>query len=432
MKLVNQKFVGREISITLRKINIPINVNNSNDSLNPVLLQAAKIYDTPIYFYNAEVIINQIKKMRNAFSGVDLKLKYACKALTNINILKLMNQNGVDVDAVSIEEALIALKAGYNPEQIQYTPSGVAFSEIEEAVALGIRINLDSLQVIEQFGQRYGNSKPICLRVNPSIMGGGNAKISVGHSGSKFGIPYQQFDQVAELTKKYDLTVTGLHQHTGSDFKNADVIIDAAEVLYELAYKYFPDLKFIDLGSGFKVAYSSDDHITDMNNLGKKVVQSFTKFTDKYGKSVELWFEPGKYLVSESGYLLTKTTVVKHNPTKSFASVDSGLNHLIRPMMYDAYHEIENISNPSGEKKQYDVVGYICETDTFGSDRMLNEVRKDDILSIKNAGAYAFSMSSNYNSRVRPPEVLYHLGELKLIRRRETFEDIIATQIEIL
>lgn len=407
-------------------------MNTNPDQLNAVLLQAAEIYDTPLYFYNADVIINQINKMRNAFNGVDLKLKYACKALTNINILKLMNQHGVDVDVVSIEEALIALKAGYTPQQIQYTPSGVAFSEIEAAVELGIRMNLDSLQVIEEFGKKYGNATPICLRVNPSIMGGGNFKISVGHEGSKFGIPYQQFAEVHILIKKYDLKVIGLHQHTGSDFKNADIIIDAAEVLYNLAHQYFPDLEFIDLGSGFKVAYSSDDHITDMNKLGEKVVKSFNEFIGKYGKSVQLWFEPGKYLVSECGFLLTKTTVVKHNPSKSFACVDSGLNHLIRPMMYDAYHEIENISNPNGETKTYDVVGYICETDTFGSDRALNEVRKGDILSIKNAGAYAFSMSSNYNSRMRPPEVLFHEGEVKLIRRRENFDDIIATQIEVL
>ncbi len=407
-------------------------MNTTPETLRLILLQAAEIYDTPLYFYNADVIINQIKKMRHAFQGVDLKLKYACKALTNSNILKLMNQNGVDVDVVSIEEALIALRAGYKAEQIQYTPSGVSFSEIEEAVKLGIRINLDSLQVIEEFGHRYGSSKPICLRVNPSIMEGGNAKISVGHAGSKFGIPFQQFDEVANLVKKYDLQVIGLHQHTGSDFKNASVIIDAAEVLYELAYNYFPNLSFIDLGSGFKVAYSANDHITDMDALGKKVVKSFTEFIEKYGKPVQLWFEPGKYLVSESGYLLTQTTVVKHNPTKSFACVDSGLNHLIRPMMYDAYHEIENLSNPQGLLNPYDIVGYICETDTFGSDRQLNEVRKGDILAIKNAGAYAFAMSSNYNSRIKPPEVLFHQGELKLIRRRETLDDVIATEITVI
>lgn len=399
-------------------------------ALRPILLKAIENYGSPLYFYDSQKIISQIQKMRSAFNGVDLKLKYACKALTNINILKLMNQNGVDVDVVSIEEAKIALKSGYMPTQIQYTPSGVAFSEIEEAVNLGIRMNLDSIQLIEQFGERYGSSIDVCFRVNPSIMGGGNAKISVGHERSKFGIPYQQFDEVVQLVKKYDLKVTGLHQHTGSDFKNADIIIDAAEVLYKLAFDHFPDLEFIDLGSGFKVAYSENDNVTDMMTLGEKVVESFNNFVKSYGKPVQLWFEPGKFLVSEAGYLLTKATVIKHNPTINFVGVDSGLNHLIRPMMYDAYHEIENISKTEGEKQLYNVVGYICENDTFGSDRMLHEVSVGDVICIKNAGAYSFSMASNYNSRVRPAEVMLYNNELKLIRRRETFEDILETQIE--
>ncbi|MDP5121955.1 MAG: diaminopimelate decarboxylase, partial [Spirosomaceae bacterium] len=333
---------------------------SQNTNLHPTFLEAIETYGSPLYFYDSNKIITQVNTMREAFRGVDLKLKYACKALTNINILKLMNQHGVDVDVVSIEEAHIALKSGYLPNQIQYTPSGVSFTEIEEAVSLGIKMNLDSIQLIEQFGERYGSSIDVCFRVNPSIMGGGNAKISVGHERSKFGIPYQQFDEVVQLVNKYNLKVTGLHQHTGSDFKNADIIIDAAEVLYKLAFDYFPDLEFIDLGSGFKVAYSENDNVTDMMSLGQKVVDSFNGFVKAYGKPVQLWFEPGKFLVSEAGYLLTKATVIKHNPTVNFVGVDSGLNHLIRPMMYDAYHDIENISNPDGEKKMYNVVGYIC------------------------------------------------------------------------
>lgn len=401
-------------------------------TINQKLTEAAQEFGTPLYFYDAEIIVRQINKMRDAFSGVEMKLKYACKALTNINILKIMLQNNVGVDVVSVEEAKIALSAGYEPAQIQYTPSGVAFSEIEEAVGLGIRMNLDSVQVIKQFAERFGNEHPICLRVNPAIMAGGNLKISTGHADSKFGIPFQHFDTVVGLVKKYELKVVGLHQHTGSDFKDASVIIQAADVLYDLAYKHFPELEFIDLGSGFKVAYSKDDYVTDMDQLGQKVVASFTAFQEKYGRNIELWFEPGKFLVSECGFMLTKANVIKHSSTKTFVGVDSGLNHLLRPMMYDAYHEIENISNPDGALKQYDVVGYICETDTFGAERMLNEVRVDDIICIKNAGAYGFSMSSNYNSRVKPAEVLHVNGETKLIRRRETLDDVLATQIEIL
>lgn len=398
---------------------------------NQKLIDLANAYGTPLYVYDGQKIEEQISKMKAAFPDVDLKIKYACKALTNTAILKLMRKNGVEVDVVSIEEATIAIKAGYSGKQIQYTPSGVHFSEIEKAIELGLKLNLDSLQVIEQFGQKYGNSFPICLRVNPSLMEGGNIKISTGHADSKFGIPFQQFDKVYELVEKYNINIIGLHQHTGSDFKNAKVIVKAAKVLFEIAYIHFPNLEFIDLGSGFKVAYSENDHITDMDDLGRDVVKEFKHFVEKYGKPVQLWFEPGKYLVSESGYLLTNVNVVKHNPTKNFLCVDSGLNHLIRPMMYDAFHDIINISSKSEEKEVYDVVGYICETDTLGSKRELPKAVAGDILCIKNAGAYGFSMASNYNSRVRPAEVLVYQNEAKLIRRRETTEDILATIVDV-
>ena len=402
-------------------------IKNQRDTL----LEAVQTFGSPLYFYDANKIVTQIEKMRNAFKGVDLKLKYACKALTNINVIKLMNKHGVDVDVVSIEEAKIALKSGYSPSQIQYTPSGVAFSEIEEAVELGIRMNLDSLQVIEQFGERYGSSKEIGLRVNPSIMGGGNAKISVGHSNSKFGIPYQQFDEVIKLTKKYNLKVIGLHQHTGSDFKNADIIIDAAEVLYELAFNHFPDLEFIDLGSGFKVAYSENDNVTDMETLGRKVVESFNNFITKYGKPLQLWFEPGKFLVSEAGSFLAKVNVVKQTTSTVFAHVDSGFNHLVRPMMYNSYHHITNISNPTGRDRYYSVVGYICETDTFASNRRITEISEEDILCFHNAGAYCFSMASNYNSRYIPAEVMIYKGKDYLIRKRQTIQDILHNQVVV-
>lgn len=395
------------------------------------LTDLAAQFGTPLYVYDADKIVSQINKMKVAFAGTDLKLKYACKALTNVAVLKLMRKHGVDIDVVSLEEAHLALKAGYLPNQIQYTPSGVAFSEIDAAVALGIRMNLDSLRALEWFGEKYGSTLPICMRVNPSLMEGGNIKISTGHADSKFGIPYQQFEEVAAIVQKYDMKVVGLHQHTGSDFKNAEVIIQAAERLYELAYTYFPDIEFIDLGSGFKVAYSENDHVTDMETLGKKVVNSFNEFIEKYGKNVQLWFEPGKFLVSECGYLLAQANVVKRNPNRNFICVDSGLNHLIRPMMYDAYHEIYNASNPSGKKEKYDIVGYICETDTFGKDRMISEVNEGDIICFKNAGAYGFSMASNYNSRIRPAEVLILDGKVHLIRRRETIEDIFSTLVEV-
>lgn len=393
--------------------------------------ELAEKFGTPLYVYDGHKIEEQISKMRQAFAGTNLKIKYACKALTNVNIMKLMRKNGVDIDVVSIQEAKLAILAGYEPNQIQYTPSGVAFSEVQEAVELGLRMNLDSLPLLEKFGQTYGNAYPICLRINPHIMEGGTLKISTGHKDSKFGISIEQADEIFQIVQKYSLNVVGLHQHTGSDFKNAHVIVDAAEKLFDLTFKYFPQIQFIDLGSGFKVAYKEDDHITDMEKLGKAVVKAFNDFCKKIGRDVELWFEPGKYLVSECGYLLTSANVVKYNPHRNFIGVDSGLNHLIRPMMYDAYHEIINGSREENDqdKELYDIVGYICETDTFGKDRLLPKTQEGDIIVMKNAGAYGFSMASNYNSRFRPAEVLIYHGEAKVIRERESMEDILRNQV---
>ncbi len=392
--------------------------------------ELAEKFGTPLYVYDGHKIEEQISKMRQAFAGTNLKIKYACKALTNVNILKLMRKNGVDIDVVSIQEAELALLAGYQPNQIQYTPSGVAFSEVQQAVRMGLRMNLDSLPLLEKFGQTYGNAYPICLRINPHIMEGGTLKISTGHKDSKFGISIEQVEEIHQIVEKYGLNVVGLHQHTGSDFKNAHVIVDAAEKLFDLSYKFFPNIQFIDLGSGFKVAYKKDDHITDMEKLGHAVVKVFNEFCKKLGREVELWFEPGKFLVSECGYLLTSANVVKYNPHRNFIGVDSGLNHLIRPMMYDAYHEIINGSKlDEGEKETYDIVGYICETDTFGKDRLLPKTEEGDIIVMKNAGAYGFSMASNYNSRLKPAEVLIYQGNAKIIRERETMEDILRNQV---
>lgn len=394
------------------------------------VIELVQKYGSPLYLYDGQKMADQVEVMRQAFSGLDIKIKYAAKALTNIAVLQWMRMLGVDVDVVSIEEAHIALKAGFLPSQIQYTPSGVSFAEIDAAVQLGLRLNLDSIPLLEYVGEKYGDTLPVSIRVNPLIMAGGNLKISTGHADSKFGISILQMEQVAMIAQQFGIQIVGLHQHTGSDFKNARVIIEAAEKLFDLVFTFFPDIQFIDLGSGFKVAYSANDHVTDMQALGQEVVTVFKAFQEKIGRDIELWFEPGKFLVSESGILAVTANVVKENPNKTFVHVDSGLNHLIRPMMYDAYHEIVNISNPTFARGKglYDVVGYICETDTFGKDRELPSVSQGDILGILNAGAYGFSMSSQYNSRVRPAEVLVVNQQDYLIRRRENLDDILQHQ----
>lgn len=399
------------------------------------VLDIADEFGLPLYVYDADKIIEKIGLLRSSFSGVNLKIKYAAKALTNISILKLMRQQGVEMDSVSVNEARMGMLAGFTPAQIMFTPSGVSFDEIREAIDLGLQLNVDSLPLLEWVGQTYGSQVAVSIRINPHISEGGNIKISTGHADSKFGISILQRDAIRKVTEQYQIPVAGLHIHTGSDFKNADAFLRGADVLFDLATDY-PNLTFIDFGSGFKVAYKEGDHVTDVVELGRKVSAAFQNFCQQYGRDIELWFEPGKFLVSESGHLLVKTNIVKENPTRTFVAVDSGLNHLIRPMMYDAYHDIKNISNPSASEetsaeKTYNVVGYICETDTFATDRSLPEVKPGDVLSFENAGAYGFSMASNYNARFRPAEVLVYEGHPYLIRQRETFDDLIRGQIDV-
>jgi diaminopimelate decarboxylase len=394
------------------------------------LTSLAKEFGTPLYVYDAEKIIHQLKTIRTAFSDSDVKIKYAAKALTNLSVLKLLNKYGSDVDVVSIQEAQLALRAGFKPSQIMYTPSGVDFSEIIEAVNLKLTINLDSLSILQKFGEKYKDSYPCSVRLNPHIMAGGNYKISTGHSNSKFGISVFQLPDIHEVVKRHKINVNGLHIHTGSDITESEVFIKMADILFGVA-KDFPSLKFIDFGSGFKVAYKEGDIVTNVYDLGLKLTKAFNEFCQQYGRKLEMHFEPGKFIVSEAGYFLVSVNVVKATPSVTFAGVNSGLNHLIRPMMYDSYHEIVNISNPTGSHKLYTVVGYICETDTFGSDRKLNEVREGDILAFKNAGAYGYSMASNYNSRYKPAEVMIINGTAKLIREREKMEDLLKGQVEI-
>ncbi|MCG7281400.1 diaminopimelate decarboxylase [Chryseobacterium taklimakanense] len=397
---------------------------------NQDLINIATEFGTPVYVYDAESIKEQYGKLKNSFSD-NTRFFYACKALTNINILKYVNQLGADLDCVSINEVKLGLKAGFEPERILFTPNCVDLAEIEEAMAHKVHINIDNISILEQFGNKYGNSYPIFIRVNPHIYAGGNHKISTGHIDSKFGISIHQMRHIERVMKSTNILVEGLHMHTGSEIKDADVFLQGLEIMFELS-EHFPDLKYIDMGSGFKVPYQKDDMETDVQTLGKKVEKVFTSFLKESGKDLQLWFEPGKYLVSKSGHFLVKANVIKQTTATVFVGVNSGFNHLIRPMFYDSYHIIENLSNPNGPERIYTVVGNICETDTFAWDRKINEVRETDIIVFRNAGAYGYEMSSNFNSRLKPAEVFYIDGKAHLIRKRDEFEDLLKNQIEVL
>jgi diaminopimelate decarboxylase len=406
-------------------------VNNNYVAGNVKMLDVSEEFGTPVYVYDANTIIEKYTQLKNAFKPLNVKLKYACKALNNTTILKLLKNEGSGLDTVSINEVHLGLRAGFSPTDIIFTPNCVSFDEIKQAVALGVHINIDNISILEQFGLEYGNKVPCCIRLNPHIMAGGNAKISTGHIDSKFGVSIYQLRHVLRVVKSSNIHVNGLHMHTGSDILDAGVFLQGAEILFDAA-KDFPDLTFIDFGSGFKVAYKEGDITTDVEELGSAITQRFIEFTKEYGRDLELWFEPGKYIVSESGHFLVKTNVIKQTTATVFIGVDSGLNHLIRPMLYDAYHTIVNISNPEGKQRIYTVVGNICETDTFGWDRKIAETKEGDILCFKNAGAYGITMASNYNARFRPAEVLIYKGKAHLIRKRETMEDLVRNEVDIL
>lgn len=395
------------------------------------LLHASNEFGTPLYIYHAEQIGKQFEKLQQAFNNTNARFFYACKALTNINILKYIRSLGCGLDCVSINEVKLGLKAGYAPKDILFTPNCVDLDEIVEGKEAGVNINIDNISLLEQFGNKFGNSYPVCIRLNPHIMAGGNFKISTGHVDSKFGISIHQIRHIERVVRSAKMKVTGIHMHTGSEIKDIGVFLEGLDVMFSLA-AHFPALEFIDLGSGFKVPYQPGDPETDIQTLGQKVSGAFYTYEKDTGKKLQVWFEPGKYLVSQSGYFIVKANVVKQTPATVFVGVNSGFNHLIRPMFYEAYHFIENISNPDGPERIYTVVGNICETDTFAWDRKLNEVREGDCLVFYNAGAYGFEMSSNFNSRFKPAEVLFEKGKAQLIRRRDDFQDLLRNQVEIL
>ena len=355
------------------------------------LKKAAVNFGTPIYVYDLSIIESQYRKLQNAFKNLDnYKIHFAAKSLSNISVLKFIKNLEIGLDAVSIEEVKIGIKCGFKKHEILFTPNGVNFSEIKEAKSLGVKINLDSLESIKDFSENYPND-PISIRINPGIYAGGNEKISVGHSNSKFGIPEEFISDLIKMDKENRINVTGLHIHTGSD-------------------------------------------ITKNNEFEKgikKIFSTATKFKNNTGKKLKIIFEPGKFLVSDSGYFITSVNYIKKSQNNNFIQVNSGFNHFLRPTLYNSYHEVINLSNPNDQKEECTIVGYICEKDTLAEKRMISKISKGDLLCFKNAGAYGYNMSSNYNSRLRPAELCIHDNSIKKIREKENLEDLLKNQIDI-
>ncbi|NNF74999.1 MAG: diaminopimelate decarboxylase [Flavobacteriaceae bacterium] len=392
------------------------------------LLNIAEKYGCPVYVYDAHKIESQYQRLTSAFKEVSsLRINYAVKALSNISILKFLKGLGSGLDTVSIQEVELGLMAGFEPSSIIYTPNGVSFQEIEEVAEKGVQINIDNLDILEQFGTKHPQI-PVCIRINPHVMAGGNTNISVGHIDSKFGISIHQIPHILRIVSNTGMRINGIHMHTGSDILDIGVFLYASNILFDTASQ-FEDLEFIDFGSGFKVPYRDGDIETNIEEFGERLTQRFKEFCKSYGRPITLAFEPGKFLVSEAGYFLTKVNAIKQTTSTVFAQVDSGFNHFIRPMLYGSQHQIINLSNPNGRERFYSVVGYICETDTFANNRRIPEINAGDILAFRNAGAYCFNMASNYNSRFRPMELLWYNDEAHIIRRGETLDDLVRNQV---
>lgn len=392
------------------------------------LVSLANRYGSPLYVYHAEKITEQYKRLTDAFEGADATFFYACKALTNVNVLRHIKKIGCSIDCSSSNEVMLALHAGLAPKNILYTSNNISFAELEEVAAKGVNINIDSTSNLRKFGEKFGASYPVGIRLRPNILAGGNLKISTGHDASKFGIPLENIKEIHNVVRDTGVVIRGLHIHTGSDIKDVDVFVKGVEILFGLT-EQFPTIEFLDLGGGFKVSYKDGDHETDIAELGSRLRESLDLFEKKSGRKLRLWFEPGKFLVSEAGYFVSSVNVIKETPAVTFVGLNTGLNHLIRPMFYDAWHTITNISNPSGDMKRYTITGNICETDTFATNREVNEIREGDYLIFRNAGAYCFEMSSNYNSRYKPAEILVENGEPRVIRRADVFDDLLRNQV---
>ncbi len=388
-------------------------------------------FGSPLYVYDADAIEKQIHEFRGGFSQVDLKLKYACKALTNLNILKLMLKNGVGLDTVSISEIKMGLSVGFKPEDVVFTPNCVNFSEIEEGVELGVRINIENTSNLKKIATKYQSKIPVCIRLNPQVsVQEKSDRVSWWHSQSKFGISLDQIEEVKKIEKEYDLRIDGIHIHSSSVIMSTEVFINAAKTVFNIAMQ-FKQLEFIDFGGGIKSDVGDGNKVIDVVQLGRELDIEFQAFCRRYGRKLELWFEPGRFLVGNAGHLLTTCTVRKRNGGTEFVGVDSGLNHLIRPMFYGAYHEVVNASNPEAPEEKYTIVGNICEIDDLAKDRNVPKIQEGDLIVFRSSGAYGYSMSSTYNSRFRPAEILIYNKKALLIRKADDFEDLVRNQVQV-
>jgi len=382
-------------------------------------------FGTPLYVYNNDTIIEQYNKLINAINWPKLKIFYAMKANYNPHILSNLKKIGANIDAVSIGEILLAKKIGFSANRILFTPNNITFEEMETAKKEEILFNIDSLSLLTTFSKKYPGSE-ICLRFNPDVVDGENAYVQTAGDNTKFGILLTDLQKVLQIVKENNMIVVGLHEHVGSGIYKAESFINAISHIFEIATKEnFPHLKFFDMGGGFKVSYHPTETEINYTPIGDAIVKKLKEHCTSYGTVLELWIEPGKYIVAQSGSLLVKVTTIKKNKKKTIVGTNSGFSQLIRPLLYGAYHHVRNVSNPEGKLIEYDIYGNICESgDIFAKARLISEIREGDILSIENAGAYCYSMGSTYNLRPMPAEVIVEKGISKLARKEITPQEL--------
>lgn len=404
---------------------------------NEAFLKYAKKYGTPLYIYDGDLILERYQGLYDYIKWSKLRILYAMKANYNVGILNLLKEHNAFLDTVSPGEVQLALKLGYKKEDILFTSNNITDDEMHEVKETGVIFNIGSLSRLKKFGSAYPGSE-VCIRFNPDVYAGENKHVQTAGAVTKFGVLLSQVAEVVKISKKYKLKIVGIHEHTGSGIGQTEKVFQSMTNILAIAKrKDFPDLRFVDFGGGFKVNYRPDSHKIDYANFGKKITSIFADYCKEYGKELEMYFEPGKYIVAESGYLMIEVNTIKNNRGRLIAGTNSGFNHLIRPLLYEAYHHIENLSNPKGKKFIYDVCGNICETgDCFAQQREMPEIREGDKLLIKNAGAYCYSMGSIYNLRAMPSEILATKGKELLVTKKltnqELADSIIASANKIL
>lgn len=385
-----------------------------------------ELYGSPLYVYDEQVLRRRCREMKNLVTGVPFGVSYSAKANSNLALLRIVHEEGLEADAMSPGEIYLEQQAGFAPDQIFYIGNNVSADEMRYAVAHGVTVSVDSLAQLELYG-RVNPGGEVAVRFNPGVGVGHHAKVVTGGKKTKFGVQAEFAPQVKEICARHRLRLVGVNQHLGSLFLEPEQYLGGVRNFLTIAAQ-FEGLRFIDLGGGFGVPYKPEEHRLDLGRLSAALNAEFQKFRAEYGADVRLKTEPGRYVVAECGVLLGTVQAVKENYGHTYIGTDIGMNVLMRPVLYDSWHEVTLLGREDepATDAPVTVVGNICESgDILARDRMLPAAKEGDILAVSNAGAYGYSMASGYNCRLRPAEVLRGAdGHYRLIRRRDTLEDL--------